>query len=147
MRTYELKIRDKEFKIKVKSFSLDNAELEIDGETLHVDVKNIGDELEGRLPVRPLPTSANKAPVGTSAPKSAKKAVAGAGAVIAPIPGAIMEIFVKEGDVIKAGQPVLKMEAMKMENIINSDIEGTVMSISVNPGDAVSQGEELLTIG
>lgn len=150
MRTYELKIKDKDYKIKVKNFNLDGAELEIDGETIKVEVSNVGDDMAGKKPTRPLPSHA---PAGGAAP-AAKSGAApkksaptgGAGSIVAPIPGAIMEVFVKEGDAVTAGQPVVKMEAMKMENIINSEIEGTVVSISVNPGDAVGQGEELLAV-
>jgi len=154
MRTYELSIKGKEYKINVKSFSLDTAELEINGETVKVAVKNMGDNLEGRqIPSRALPTSktggspfATRAPAAAAA--SAKKAnTEGGTAVTAPIPGAIMEVFVKEGQEIRAGQPVLKMEAMKMENVINSHATGTVLSILVNPKDAVSQGQELILIG
>jgi biotin carboxyl carrier protein len=150
MRTYELKIKDKEYEIKVKSFSLDSAELEVEGETIKVVVDAIGDDMAGKMPSRPLPT---KSPAATPAPSGGGAAApkkstpsGGAGAVIAPIPGAIMEVFVKEGDHVVAGQPVVKMEAMKMENIINSEIEGNVVSISVNPGDAVGQGDELLAV-
>ena len=150
MRTYELSIKDKAYKIKVKSFNLDAAELEINGEIVKVAVKNMGDDLAGR----PLPTKPVVAPraapqnAGTSAPKaSAQKKTEGGTPVTAPIPGAIMEIFVKEGQEIRAGTPVLKMEAMKMENVINSPAEGTVISILVNPKDAVSQGQELVLIG
>lgn len=152
MRTYELSINGTDYKVKVKSFNLDAAELEINGGTVKVAVKNMGDDLEGRaIPARPLPSktpSASPAPKSGAKPATAKSTASGSGnAVVAPIPGAIMEIFVKEGQEIKAGQPVLKMEAMKMENIINSDFDGTVQSISVNPGDAVSQGQELVLIG
>lgn len=151
MRTYELSINGNDYKIKVKSFNLDAAELEINGDSVKVAVKNMGDDLAGRpLPARSLSSRAPTAsPAASSTPKTPSKTAAGGSgqAVIAPIPGAIMEIFVKEGQEIKMGQPVLKMEAMKMENIINSDFSGTVQSISVNPGDAVSQGQELVLIG
>ena len=155
MRTYELKINDQDYKITVKSFSMDTAELEVDGETIKVDVKNVGDDMAGRIPARALPTSTS-AKSGASAAGTSQKAApaaqksapsGGGGAVTAPIPGAILEVFVKEGDEVKSGQPVVKMEAMKMENIINAHQDGTVQSVSVNAGDAVSQGDELLSIG
>jgi len=153
MRTYELSIKGKEYKIKVKSFSLDAAELEINGDAVKVAVKNMGDDLAGRAigPARVLPTpvaaSTVKSPSATPTGKSPKASTEGGTAVTAPIPGAIMEIFVKEGQEIRTGQPILKMEAMKMENVINSHISGTVLSILVNPKDAVSQGQELVLIG
>ncbi|MBT4091015.1 MAG: biotin/lipoyl-binding protein, partial [Deltaproteobacteria bacterium] len=65
----------------------------------------------------------------------------------APIPGSILEVLVKEGDQVEAGQTVVKMEAMKMENDINATSSGTIKSIQVSVGDAVSQGQALVEIG
>lgn len=146
MRIYELTVGNKPYNVKVKSFSSHQAELEVNGKLMKVDVKAIGDDLVGK-PVARAAAPSSAAPV-RAAPVAAKKMpVAGAGAITAPIPGAILEIFVKEGQEIKAGQPVLKMEAMKMENVIQSHLEGTILSISVQPKDAVSQGQELMTVG
>jgi glutaconyl-CoA/methylmalonyl-CoA decarboxylase subunit gamma len=151
MKTYELSIKGKAYKINVKSFSLDTAELEVNGETIRVDVKSVGDDMAGRS--RPLPSrspATASAAGGTPAAATAARATSsssGGSPVIAPIPGAIMEVFVKSGATIKKGQPVVKMEAMKMENIINAHQDGTVLEIKVSPGEAVSQGAELLTIG
>jgi glutaconyl-CoA/methylmalonyl-CoA decarboxylase subunit gamma len=152
MRTYELTINGKDFKVKVKTFSTDAAELEVNGDPIKVAVKNVGDDLAGR--VIPSRQVVHRAPVAVSGGGAPSKAAVpasvgtkGGSPVIAPIPGAIMEVFVKEGQEIKTGQPVLKMEAMKMENVINSHADGTVLSILVRPGDAVSQGKELILIG
>jgi biotin carboxyl carrier protein len=151
MRTYELSINGSDYKVKVKSFSTDHAELEVNGKVVQVAVKNVGDDMAGR-PVAPRPQAApargpSSVPAGASA-KTPMASVAGAGTpVIAPIPGAIMEVFVKEGQEVKSGQPVLKMEAMKMENVINAHADGRVLSILVSPGEAVSQGKALLMIG
>jgi biotin carboxyl carrier protein len=57
-----------------------------------------------------------------------------------------MAVFVKVGDKVQAGQPLFKMEAMKMENEINSFLDGTVSGINVNAGDNVNQGQELMSI-
>lgn len=146
MRIYELTVSDKAYNVKVKSFSSHQAELEVNGKLIKVDVKAIGDDLVGKPVARPI-APAGGSPARAAPVSSSKMPVAGAGAITAPIPGAILEIFVKEGQEIKAGQPVLKMEAMKMENVIQSHLDGTILSISVHPKDAVSQGQELMTIG
>lgn len=144
MRIYELTVSDKAYNVKVKSFSSHQAELEVNGKLIKVDVKAIGDDLVGKPVTRPIALSAGS-PARTAPVSSSKMPVAGA--ITAPIPGAILEIFVKEGQEVKAGQPVLKMEAMKMENVIQSHLDGTILSISVHPKDAVSQGQELMTVG
>lgn len=58
-----------------------------------------------------------------------------------------MDILVKVGDKVKAGQDVVVLEAMKMENSIASDFEGTVLRIDVNVGDTVSENAPLVEIG
>lgn len=67
-------------------------------------------------------------------------------AVTAPMPGRIFELLVKPGDQIKAGQDVLIMEAMKMENNIASDVAGTVKQILVSVGDSVATDAPLVEI-
>ena len=59
----------------------------------------------------------------------------------------ILDVFVKEGDTVKIGQRLMLLEAMKMENNIESDKEGVVKSISARKGDSVLEGDVLLTIG
>ncbi|AWW30056.1 acetyl-CoA carboxylase biotin carboxyl carrier protein subunit [Echinicola strongylocentroti] len=64
--------------------------------------------------------------------------------VNAPMPGLILEINVQEGDKVKNGQPVMILEAMKMENIIKSPGDGTVKKIHVSTGDSVEKKQVLI---
>jgi biotin carboxyl carrier protein len=63
-----------------------------------------------------------------------------------PLPGVIMEVRVKEGDTVKKGTPVVVLEAMKMENNIESDKDGVVEKIHIQKGQSVLEGDVLLTI-
>ena len=148
MRRYDLTVNDKSFSISVKSFSRERAELEINGTLYQVRIDDIvsdGDPVfhppAGHV-VRALDRTT--APPPASAPAAP---AADASTLTAPIPGQILEIFVKEGSSVSAGAPVLKMEAMKMENVISAHASGIVGRIHVRPGDTVNQGQELLTIG
>ena len=76
-----------------------------------------------------------------------KKTVAGAGSVVAPIPGQIHSILVKEGDSVNAGEPVIILEAMKMESEINAVASGKIKKIAVKQGENVQEGQVLLEIG
>ena len=73
---------------------------------------------------------------------------AGAGAKInnikAPMPGLIIDLKIKSGDAVKAGDPLLILEAMKMENILKSPGEGTVKHVKVKKGDSVEKGQVLI---
>lgn len=66
--------------------------------------------------------------------------------VEAPMPGTILEVKVAVGDTVKAGQPVVVLEAMKMENDIVAPVDGKVTSIVVKKGDAVNSGDVMATI-
>jgi glutaconyl-coA decarboxylase len=83
------------------------------------------------------------APVA-SAPQAAAKE--GNVAVSAPMPGKILAVKAKEGDSVKAGDVLLVLEAMKMENDIVAPQDGVVASISVKVGDSVESGAKLVSL-
>ena len=92
-------------------------------------------------------TNASSATNESSAPITKPAAAAASGKpVIAPLPGTINEIKVKVGDKVNAGDTVVVLEAMKMQNNIDAETSGTIASINVNKGDAVMEGDTLVTI-
>ena len=114
------------------------------------------------ISVQPAPaapaTAAAPAPKETAAPAAphpapdqtqvpAPAASGNGKAVMSPLPGVIVDITVKVGDTVKAGQQVAVLEAMKMENAIEADHDGTVTAIHVNKGDSVLEGVPIVTIG
>ena len=69
-----------------------------------------------------------RAPAAATAPTAATRTTTEtSGAVLAPLPGLILKVQVKEGDAVQAGQPLLVMEAMKMEHRLTSDTDATVL--------------------
>ncbi|MFO7633345.1 MAG: biotin/lipoyl-containing protein [Caldilinea sp.] len=70
----------------------------------------------------------------------------GDGRVKAPIPGLVTRIHVELGQLVEVGQPLLVLEAMKMENEIRSPIDGAVHQIVINPGQTVTLGEVMVEI-
>ena len=66
--------------------------------------------------------------------------------VTSPLPGVIIEVAVKEGQAVRAGQKVAVLEAMKMENEIGADKDGTVTAVHVSKGDSVLEGAPIVTI-
>lgn len=76
-----------------------------------------------------------------------RKPAAEAAAVTAPMPGTVLRIEKKEGDAVKAGELVLILEAMKMENEILAPSDGTVVSMRCEAGGTVAGGEVLFEVG
>ena len=85
------------------------------------------------------------APAPTAAPAAAP-AAAGSVSVDAPMPGNILDIKVSNGASVKAGDVLLILEAMKMENEIVAPQDGTVASVNVNKGDTVEAGQTLVSL-
>lgn len=98
----------------------------------------------GAAPVAAAPVAAPVAP--KAAPAAAPKAAAGAVAVKAPMPGNILDVKVAAGASVKAGDVLVILEAMKMENEIVAPQDGTVASINVNKGDTVNSGDVLVSM-
>ena len=71
----------------------------------------------------------------------------GSDEVRAAIPGRVVRLWVAEGDTVEAGQRLLAVEAMKMENEVRAPRAGTVEDIHVAAGDSVELGDELLRLG
>lgn len=114
----------------------------VNGNAYDVAVEEITD---GSAPVAAAaPVQTKKAAAPAAAP--AKKAAGAGTKVSAPMPGTILEIKVKEGDSVKKGQPVMVLEAMKMENDIVAPCDGKITSIVVNKGDTVESADTLATI-
>ena len=123
--------------------------VKVNGNSYEVEVEEIKDGVQPVAPAvqRPAAAPAPAAPVA-AAPKAAPAvAVAGAGTVSAPMPGTVLDIMVKEGDVVKSGQVCVILEAMEMENELPAPCDGTVKSVNVTKGASVNTADVLVVIG
>ena len=80
------------------------------------------------------------------APKPGARPGAGAGgaSLNAPMPGVILELHVKAGDVVQRGQQIAVLDAMKMHNLIGAPRAGTIGEVCVAPGQAVGHGDPII---
>jgi biotin carboxyl carrier protein len=148
MKNFKFKIHGNQYEVNIISVEDNIAELEVNGTLYKVEVdKAIQQSKTPKLVRQPVVQSTDSHPTvaKTSAP-SAPKGV-GAGYIKSPLPGVILDVFIKEGDTVKKGQKLLCLEAMKMENNIDSDKDGKVIKINANKGDSVMEGDILVTIG
>ena len=84
---------------------------------------------------------------GTAPAPAAKGEGAGAGSkVVSPLPGVIIEVCVGPGEVVKKGQRIAVIEAMKMENDILAEATGRIAEVFVKKGDSVLEGADIASI-
>lgn len=116
--------------------------------TVNGNVYNVTVE-EGQTSGAPVaaPAPAVKAAPAAPAPKAAAPAAAaGAVAVTASVPGKVFKVEASVGQAVKAGDPIIILEAMKMEIPVVAPQDGTVASIDVAVGDAVESGDSLASL-
>jgi pyruvate carboxylase subunit B len=113
----------------------------VDGISEEVLVETLDEVLVSNNSVNSSQTNNNKNTSGSARPKPSHE-----GCVTTAMPGTIIEIKVKIGDTVSAGDSVVVIEAMKMENEIQSPKSGVVMAIHIDKGDSVAPNETLLEI-
>ena len=124
--------------------------INVNGNSYEVEVEEV---TEGGPVSRPATQAAKASVAAPAAPKAAPKAEKkevvvsqGQEVVEAPMPGNIWKLMAKEGDEVKAGDILLILEAMKMENEIVAPRDGIVSSVNTTEGSAVNTGDKLVVI-
>ena len=157
MNKYQYKVKGVDYEVEIA---------EVEGNIAKVNVNGIPFEVELQKPINaakhptmtapkvqaPQSAAAKPAAAAEAAPAAQAEApaaapAAGAGqAVKAPLPGTITDIRVQVGQQVSAGDIVLVLEAMKMQNNIEAETSGKITAIMVKQGDSVMEGTVLLTI-
>jgi len=151
MNQHVLRIAGREYKAEVRDLTPERAVVVVDGKEYAVDLVRIGRKKMSAEAVKAITggaaaaTAPAAAPAVSAAPRPAPSA-RGEGGITAPMPGLVLTIKVKEGDTVQAGQALLVMEAMKMENAITASYNGTVSRIYVREGDSISEGDLLVEV-
>jgi biotin carboxyl carrier protein len=140
MTEYEFEIEGSSYRVVVKETRGDHAIVEVNGTEYRVEIKT-----PASAPAR---SAAVAAPVAV-APRTDSSGPVTAiedGVVRAPLPGVIRKLMRKVGETVEAQEPVLVLEAMKMENEIKTPVAGTIAEFLVNEGDSVNTGDDLFRI-
>ena len=122
--------------------------IKVDGQEYLVEMEEIGAVAPAApaAPVAPAAPAVEVSPAPAPAPAPAAATPAGADAMPSPMPGNILRILVNVGDTVTENQPLLILEAMKMENEIVAAKAGVVAGIHVKEGQVVNPGDALITI-
>jgi glutaconyl-CoA/methylmalonyl-CoA decarboxylase subunit gamma len=146
MKKFKFKINGNQYEAEILSIEENIAEVEINGTSYSVEVDKSLQPVKTPKLVRSFAVPSTDS-VPSVAKTSSPSAPKGAGTIKSPLPGVILEMLVKEGDVVKIGQKLLVLEAMKMENNIEADKAGKIVSIAKHKGDSVMEGDVLIVIG
>ncbi len=149
MQKYKLAIGEKEYEAEIREITAETAIVVVNGREYTVELKELGHKpMTLQAPAAP-PASTGPVPVAPAARAAAPVPAQTGGdaqSVTAPLPGLIVDIMVNENDTVKAGQNLILMEAMKMENQIAATYDGMVKRIYVKKGDSVSEGDVLVEL-
>lgn len=148
MKEYKYKINGIKFTVAVGDVTDNEVKVEVNGTPYMVELEKTASS----KPSKPALSQSGKAPAAkpaaapTQSIKPAAVPTGGASAVKSPLPGTILSFPVSVGDVVKSGDTVCVLEAMKMENDIHTTKGGTVKKILVNVGDSVLDGADIMII-
>jgi len=151
MKNYKFKINGNKYSVDINEVEGQEIKLEVNGTPYTVTVDK---EMRAQRPrTTTIINNNNAAPRVSAAAGDVQRSsaprpgsAAGGTKVTSPLPGTILDVFVNVGDQVKVGQTVVLLEAMKMENNIESDTEGTVTAVNVRKGDSVLEGEALIVV-
>lgn len=144
MKEYKFKINGNEYNVAIDGIKDNVADVTVNGIAYKVDIESKPAGIQTSAPVA-QPAAAQ--PAEPVAAKTTASAPASGKTIASPLPGVIIDICVKEGQAVKAGQKVAVLEAMKMENDILAEYDGTVTAIHVSKGESILEGAKIVTIG
>jgi len=141
MKKYKFTIRGNDYDVEIKEIEGNIAKIEVNGTAYEVQIHN------KEIKTSKTPTLVRpEVPVDRKDSKIKKSVSSRGHSVKAPLPGSIFKILKHVGDEVKKGDPILIMEAMKMENKIIAEKEGIIISLKVKEGDTVLQNDVLAEI-
>lgn len=141
MKEYKYKINGNLYKVTVGDIEENHVKVEVNGTPYTVEL-----EKSVTPKIKPVVRTAATTPAAPPPAVSRPVVIGSKMGIKSPLPGVILEVKVKEGDMVKRGQTLLILEAMKMENDIKADRDGKVTSIKVSKGESILEGTDLIII-
>lgn len=140
---FEVEIDGKKKDVSISWISPAHLSILLDGKSYNVEVERFGKKYQvtTRGEVYEFSVKDEREVVATEKPQAGGKLV-----VTAPMPGLVVEIMCSDGEQVEAGQGVLVLEAMKMQNEITAPVSGIITGISVEQGATVNSGARLFII-
>ena len=152
MKDYSLKINGHNYNVQIDNVNETStvAHVVVNGVDYEVEIEGAKTTSVSKPQVAPAPKSANSAMItpssATPSPRIAAAAPSSGYSVKCPLPGTVLSVKVAAGDTIAAGQTLVVLEAMMMENHIDADRGGVVKQVLVRQGATVMEGDVLIVI-
>jgi biotin carboxyl carrier protein len=140
MKNYKFRINGNQYEVEVLEVDGNMAKIEVNGTVYDVEMQR-----EIPKPVTITPPVQKPRTVKETKPETDKSTVR-AVEVRAPLPGVIIQVHVRQGGEVNAGQTLCTLETMKMENAIKTEKGGRVTAVNITPGQSVLQDEVLFVI-
>lgn len=147
MKSYKFTINGNKYTVDINNIEDGKASVEVNRTPYTVELEM--DEIKVPQPkvVKVAAPAAPKAGTTQANVPAAPAAPTASGAAIkSPLPGVVLDVFVHEGDSVKAGQHVMLLEAMKMENNIDAPKDGVIKQIKASKGTSVMEGDVLVVM-
>ena len=143
---YKITIKNQTYEVEIENINARPVIAFVDGERVEVmpenghqaEVKKEAGEIKNKVEKKSY--DPNPSPAASFSPNPALSG----NALTAPLPGTVIEVFVKPGEKVEAGQVVVIIEAMKMKNSIRSVYSGTVSEVLVSAGQSVAHKQALI---
>lgn len=141
MKKYKFKIKGHDYDVELLNFEGNVAQMDVNGTIYEVELQHeMKQSKTPRLVRQEIQPKRHESKIKKTITKTAGHDVK------CPLPGNIMQVYVKNGDEVKLGAKLVMYEAMKMENTILAEKDGIVKNLSVQPGDSVLQDAKLMEI-
>ena len=151
MKDYSLKINGHNYNVQIDDVNEASTVAHVVVNGVDYEVESAKASTVSKPQVSPAPKSANSAMITpsttTPSPRIAPAPSTSGSSVKCPLPGTVLSVKVAVGDTVAAGQTLVVLEAMKMENNIDADRAGVVKQILVQQGATVMEGDVLIVIG
>lgn len=137
---YKLTVNNQTYDVEIENINARPVVVTVDGQRFEI-MPEAGNQPQVKTEALP---KVELKPVAMNPVSAANQPIGGNSSLHAPLPGTVVELFVKPGDVVEAGQVMLVIEAMKMKNSIRSTRSGTIEKVLVNQGQSVAHKQALV---
>lgn len=141
MKKFKFKLKGHDYDVELVTFEENTAKIDVNGTIYEVELQHeVKQSKTPKLVRQEIQNRRQDSKIKKTITKTAGHDVK------CPLPGNIMQVFVKNGDTVKLGDKLVMYEAMKMENVIVAEKDGLIKNLSVQPGDSVLQDAKIMEI-